>query len=263
MEKNKFNERVERELVSHTEKDVLGESYKLKNKFSHIWTYPSRVRLFSVMDELSKETKGKVVLDYGCGRGIESVKYLENGAKKVIGIDISPIYIEHAKNMAIEKGFESDSFEFIAMDAHKLLFEDEMFDLVIGCGILHHLEPEVALNEIFRVLKKDGRVLLQEPLADNPLLKLFRLLTPQARTIDEAPFTGKQVENFLLKNNWKSEIIYCGLIEAPLALITSFIMPSNPQNWILKFADKIEKYLHRNRILDSWNQYILFNMKKR
>lgn len=263
MEKNNFDERVNREFISHTEKDILGESYKLKDKFSHIWVYPSRKRLFGLMDSFTTNLSGKIVLDYGCGRGEESLKYLKSGAKKVYGIDISPIYIQEAHKNAIEAGYNTDKFEFISMDAHKLLFEDSMFDLVIGCGILHHLEPNTALDEIYRVLKNDGRVVLQEPLADNPLLKIFRKFTPNARTEDEAPFTNSQIKGFLKKNKWKSEIIYCGIIEAPVAMLTSLIIPNKPNNFLLKFADFFEVIFHKTAILNSWNQYVLFNMKKK
>ena len=260
---SKIEERVNRELIDHTEKDVLGNSYKLKDRFSHIWDYPSRLRLFDRMNHLSSNLSNKVVLDYGCGRGEESLKYLKNDAKKVIGIDISPVYIESAIEKVVEGGFNPEQYEFLTMDAHKLEFESNSFDLVIGQGILHHLEPEVALNEIYRVLRPKGRVVLLEPLADNPLLRVFRFLTPSARTIDEAPFTKKQIMKFEGKNNWKSHTIYCGVIEAPVAMLTSIVTPNKPRNWLLRTSDKLEAFLHSNNFLNSWNQYVLLVLEKK
>ena len=143
-----------------------------------------------------------------------------------------------------------------------LKFEENKFDMVIGFGILHHLEASTALDEICRVLKPGGRVLLQEPLADNLLLKLFRLLTPQARTEDERPFSQKDIELLTSKDQWKNELFYCGLIEAPLSMLTSMVIPNKPDNCLLKFADKIEQYTHDRNLLLSWNQYVLFNMIK-
>ena len=77
---------------------------------------------------------------------------------------------------------------WIEMDAHNLDFKDNYFDLVIGYGMLHHLEIDIVLNEIKRVLKSDGLALFREPLDINPILTLARFLTPKARTTDEVPF---------------------------------------------------------------------------
>ena len=50
---------------------------------------------------------------------------------------------------------------FHLMDAHSLEFEDESFDFVYGCAILHHLDYNRALDEIWRVLKPGGKSCLQ------------------------------------------------------------------------------------------------------
>ena len=144
----------------------------------------------------------------------------------------------------------------------RLDFPDATFDLVIGYGILHHLDADVALSEIRRVLKPGGRVLLQEPLADHPLLRLFRRFTPDARTEDEAPFSGAEVRRLTERPEWHTELAYCGVVEAPIAMLTSVLMPGAPQNALLALADRVERWLHRKGWLSHWNQYILFNMRK-
>ena len=46
----------------------------------------------------------------------------------------------------------------------ELDLEDEVADSIISISVLEHLfEPQVFLNESFRILKKDGRMLLQVP----------------------------------------------------------------------------------------------------
>lgn|GEM_PF-883634 len=257
-----LSSRVERERLAHSDRDVLSESYRLKDRFSHIWHFPSRKRFFALIDEHLQNIAGKTVLDYGCGRGQASLKYLGRGAV-VHGIDISPEYIEDAARSARRAGYSEEQFHFAVMDAHTLEFDDDTFDLVVGFGILHHLDAEAALREIHRVLKPGGRVLLQEPLADNPLLKLFRLLTPHARTEDEAPFTGRDVDRLSDDRHWQIELAYCGLIEAPLAMVTSVIAPNRPDNWLLRWADYLERWTHDQGILLAWNQYVLFNMMKK
>ena len=149
------------------------------------------------------------------------------------------------------------------MDGHNLKYENNKFDLVIGNGILHHLDAETALSSIHRVLKPGGRLIFREPLADNPLLKLFRFLTPKARTIDELPFSGKALKKLTNPKNWDSEkMIYCGLLSAPIAIITSLILPKFPNNFLLKIADNLECKLNKYEFFKPLNQYVLINLKK-
>jgi ubiquinone/menaquinone biosynthesis C-methylase UbiE len=257
-----LQQRVERERAAHTERDVVAENARIKERFPHVQRYLSKRRLYAAIDSYTQDLSGKTVLDYGCGRGEASLRYLANGAERVQGIDISPVYIEQAAVAARKAGCSKDRCSFRVMDAHALDYQDETFDLVIGLGILHHLDAGIALSEIYRVLKPGGRVLVQEPLADNPLLKLFRLLTPSARTEDEAPFTGAQIEHLLQEEDWKAEVIYFGIVEAPVAMATSVLMPRRPENALLRLADRLEQWTHERGVLLSWNQYVLFNMVK-
>ena len=255
-------DRVAREHEAHTERDVLAESIRLKSKFPHLASYPSKQRLYATIDRHTAHLRGQTILDYGCGRGEMAMKYLANGADKVAAIDISEVYVEDLRQQARAAGIAEKRCDFRAMDAHKLDFPDASFDLVVGYGILHHLDPSVAFAEIYRVLKPNGRVLLQEPLADNPLLKIFRKSTPDARTEDEAPFTGKQVRALQSQLGWRTESVYCGVLEMPMSLFTSKLMRSRPDNFLLRWTDKVEAWLHRRGWLLSWNQYIVFNLVK-
>ena len=202
------------------------------------------------------------MLDYGCGRGDLSLYILELGGE-VHGIDISPVYIQDAAQRCGAVGYDKSRFKFHVMDAHVMDFQANFFEIVVGLGILHHLDSNVALSEIHRVLKPGGRLLLQEPLAGNPLLKLFRLLTPSARTVDERPFTGSDIKRLKNSIEWNSEMCFCGVLEAPAAVITSVLLPDNPNNFILRTADWVERKIHHVGLFDHWNQYVLINLVKR
>lgn len=254
-------ERVSAEREAHEDRDILAEGYHLKNRFPHIFTYPSRRRLKSVLSNYLLGLSGRTVLDYGCGRGEASLEYLAHGAT-VFGMDIAQNYIAAAIAAAMDAGFSAERFKFEVMDAHRLSYDANTFDIVIGNGILHHLDVDVAMMEIYRVLKPGGRALMWEPLADNPLLKLFRWLTPNARTEDEKPFSGKDIVRLIDENRWSAEMGYCGLVEAPVSMLTSIMFPKKPDNRLLQAADAMERWLHDRRVLDSWNQYILFNLVK-
>ena len=254
--------RVERERVAHTEHDVMAEHDRLKNRFSHVESYPSRRRLHQLYRELVSDLTGKSVLDYGCGRGDMSLEYLRNGASNLCAIDISSVYVDDARQRARAAGFGESQASFAVMDAHRLEFPDAHFDLVAGWSILHHLDPEIAMREIHRVLKPGGRVLLWEPLADHPLMRLFRWMTPGARTEDEKPFSGEDIRRLVHSCPWRSEIAYCGMLEAPVAMATSLLIPSHPDNFLIRLADRIEQWTHRNELLLPWNQHMLLNLVK-
>lgn len=259
---NILNKRVNREFLLHTSSDVLSKSYRIKNLFQHIWQYPSKKAINAAIEPYLNAVNGKSILDYGCGRGRLSLDLLSRGAN-VCGIDISPVYISDATQTVEKKGYPENQYSFLEMDAHRLKIRDNTFDMVIGNGILHHLNILIALNEIHRVLKTGGRMIMIEPLADNPLLRLFRLLTPFARTADEAPLSKKDLINIVESKSWNHELKYCGIIEAPIAMLTSVFIPNTPDNWLLKCADHLETWFHDHDLLSSWNQYVLLNLVKR
>jgi SAM-dependent methyltransferase len=135
--------------------------------------------------QISLAGRGKTVLEYGCGTGSSTFDLVEQGAR-VTGIDISPVAIRKAQEAAEQLGL-SERAEFITMDAEKLTFADESFDLICGTGVLHHLQLKDAYAQLARVLKPGGKAIFAEPLGHNVLVNLYRQMTPQYRTVDEHP----------------------------------------------------------------------------
>jgi SAM-dependent methyltransferase len=139
-------------------------------------------------DTLRPETT--VLLDYGCGYGNKLVA-LASRLKKGMGIDISDARVDAAKKLACEK--EIANIDFFVMDAMNMTFGDNEFDIIVGDAILHHLNLEKSLGEIKRVLKRGGEAYFTEPLATNPVIQLYRRLTPRMRTVDEQPFRKREL----------------------------------------------------------------------
>jgi SAM-dependent methyltransferase len=59
---------------------------------------------------------------------------------------------------------------------------------VCGSRILHHLDLDVALAEVARVLRPAGSAVFYEPHGQNPAVNAYRRSTPEERTDDEYPF---------------------------------------------------------------------------
>ncbi len=75
---------------------------------------------------------GSTLLDLGCGNGRTAVNLAKLGYR-VVGVDISPVFIEDAKKRAAQHGV-SDKVEFIACDARELpeALGNRVFDAVIN-----------------------------------------------------------------------------------------------------------------------------------
>ncbi len=134
--------------------------------------------------------QGLRILEYGCGSGSHSLEIARLGGI-VTGIDISEVGIRQAREKAEAAGVQGA--DYLVMDAMNMDFPDGTFDMVIGEGILHHLDLEQSYREICRVLKPGGRAIFMEPLGHNPAIEIFRKLTPRLRTEDEHPLVRRDL----------------------------------------------------------------------
>ena len=139
---------------------------------------------------VSKLCEGKNLLEYGCGTGSKSKQWLILGAK-VTGIDISEVGINVAKEKMANSEFHAD---YYVMEAEKTEFNDNCFDLVVGTGILHHLDLTKSYKELSRICSENAHIVFVEPLGHNPFINFYRLLTPKMRTEDEHPMKSKDIK---------------------------------------------------------------------
>lgn len=103
---------------------------------------------------------------------------------RVTGFDISLTRLQEARQrVAGEPG--SAETGLLQCAAEMLPFQDGAFDAVLGKQILHHLDLQIAIPEIARVLRPGGRAVFLEPLIHNPLLEGYRRLTPHLRSPTE------------------------------------------------------------------------------
>ncbi len=134
-------------------------------------------------DWLRRNATGKRVLDFGCGSGYATTE-LARFAEHVTGVDISPEAIRLGSEYSKSVGFESRT-TFVVMDAENLTFEPGSFDVVCVRGVLHHMDLDLALAQIRKVLTPDGKAIFLEALANNPIIHAYRKRTPHLRTVWE------------------------------------------------------------------------------
>jgi SAM-dependent methyltransferase len=181
-------ERYQRERDFHNHVFVEGREGRERavNKFYSVSS--SFVYYRRRLHELGQ---GRRMLEYGCGPGSMAFDLARQGAI-VTGIDISDVAIQLAKSKARDEGLYD--LDFLEMNAEDLSFEDDRFDLICGSAILHHLDLEKAYSVLARTLHPDGHAVFIEPLGHNPIINLYRKLTPRLRTPDEHPLLMRDLK---------------------------------------------------------------------
>lgn len=128
---------------------------------------------------------GSKILDVGCGVGQVS-NFLAGRGFDVTGIDISSLFVKEAKKLGKAK--------FRTMDSTILSFKDESFDAVISAETLEHItNPEKALSEMTRVLKKGGKLILRFPNKQSKMRNFITILTKRPRFEIVKPKLDKSV----------------------------------------------------------------------
>lgn len=125
-------------------------------------TFKEDYRLKRLTESL-KLKKGKI-LDIGCGGGVltESLYYYFPKVK-AYGCDVSKQAISYAKI------FGSGRVAYEVIKKNKLPYKNNLFDACICLDVMEHiLDIDLFLNEVKRVLKKDGKFFLLVPCEGEP-----------------------------------------------------------------------------------------------
>ena len=164
------------------EEKYVEEEREFEQHFSNMKFYSITRSSFAYRDAvLFDKIKGAVVLDYCCGNGEVAIEMAKQGASRVVGIDISSVAIENARELA--RSAEVDAVcEFAVMDGEHTEFANNTFDIIHEYGALHHLELKAAFLELARILKPDGKMVCTEAMRHNRLIHWYRKRTPHLRT---------------------------------------------------------------------------------
>ncbi|MFH0846705.1 MAG: class I SAM-dependent methyltransferase [Chloroflexota bacterium] len=112
-------------------------------------------RILPKLDSLGI-TKGKDVLEVGCGSGWTSVTFKRHFPEvNYTSSDVAPYALRYVRMLGEWTGALPE--HLVACPIENLPFKDNSFDYVLGTACLHHVTNlNQGLSEIFRVLKPNG-----------------------------------------------------------------------------------------------------------
>ena len=195
-------------------------------------------RRLNAIEDMINGFENKLILDVGCGYGFNAI-HCANKCKRIIGADLDIERIISAKEYEEHKKVQNAAF--LCANAERLPFEDETFDVVMGNEFLHHLfHPQKAINEMVRVTKKGGHVVISDHNRLSILSEISRKIKFGENRCET--FNIKQVEAFLKKVNLKK-------IQSRYIIFT-LPFRSAPL-WLVKINSYLEDILEKNPLLST------------
>lgn len=147
---------------------------------------------------LIRELEGKnfrTLLDVGSGNGTFLSIVLNKFDVEVSGIDISPGMIEKSKELLDGRA------DLKVGDSEHLPWNDGSFDVITCIASFHHYPgPELVLQEMKRVLRPGGILMIADPFTPNELLRFFlNILIKFSRSGDVRIYSRKEMQELLEK----------------------------------------------------------------
>ena len=139
--------------------------------YDPIFYFPLKSIRIAVMNELLKY-KEKVILDLCCGTGNQLNLLSKHGFRNLYCLDISDSMLEIAKR-------SDSSIKIYNEDATKTSFNNASFDVVIISFAIHEKDrntQQALINEAYRIIKKDGFMLVVDYVFDNKTTKFGRIV---------------------------------------------------------------------------------------
>ncbi len=161
--------------------------------------YNEDIRKF-IADNINQLKQDSTILDAGCDTGYLSNQFLSK--HRIIGVDRNRDSIESCR-----KNYPEGQYE--VADLSVLPFQDNFFDAIIFNMIIEHIrEQDKVLPELYRVMKKQGVMLITTPnyanllwvIIENIWFRFFeRDFKPYSREVHPNRFNSKILRECLLK----------------------------------------------------------------
>jgi len=229
-------------------------------------SYPEA--LIKRMIELAGISRGKKVLDLGCGTGNIAYQIKNTIDADLIGVDASLAMLKVAKNKSLEVLCTD-------IDNQRLPFHDGSFDAIIGAYVIHQLKNlDFLLSECYRVLRNGVLVLLtssHKQIEDqHPIINDF---FPSYVDIDKGRFPDIDRIDFLLESLAFKDIKHEEVTVANIPIDSEYLQKVKdkyvstyhlmPDREFENGVAKLEAFIMKNRQpeLRDWHATIISGLK--
>jgi ubiquinone/menaquinone biosynthesis C-methylase UbiE len=157
--------------------------------------------MYGIIIKKIKELTFNSILDIGIGTGEILLKLLEWKKFKASGLDISPEMIRIASEKLPKE------VELKIGSAEDIPWKSDNFDLIICNDSFHHYTyPKKVLNEIYRVLKNNGYLIISDGWFPTPIRQLTNLLLPLTKDGDYKIYSKKRILKLVREANFQDII---------------------------------------------------------
>jgi ubiquinone/menaquinone biosynthesis C-methylase UbiE len=229
----------------------------IKNLVSGEIDIALRRRAFEILRELSIYNQGKV-LDAGCGWGyyldliVRFKKIFKKNRLRLVGLDNDRESIEIAKTR-----LKGEKVKIVYGDITDLPFPSNNFDVVILSEVLEHIDDDLkALEEIRRVLKNGGKLILTVPNKSYPFL-----WDPLNWILEH--FFSKHIKNGFWSGIWANHLRLYGREDITLIIKKAGFKIEQVEcitNWCLPFNVNL---LYGGKFPTSWSNSFLKKLRKK
>jgi ubiquinone/menaquinone biosynthesis C-methylase UbiE len=242
---------------SHND-SIISQFTKQAIPFTRLSEHSDRYGLELLVD-LAKPQKGDTVLDVACGPGIVACE-LAKSVSHVTGIDTTPAMIEQAKQLQNEKKLNNLTWKL--GDILKMPFDDSSFSLVVTRYSFHHLlEPKKVLDEMIRVSKSDGRIVIIDVTPESSKANEYNRVEKLRDPSHVKAHTFKELNKMMEEANLVNLETKCQNLEMDLhkLLEASFPPNGNKEKILYLFKEELQKdNLGMKSFLNEYNKKIYF-----
>ena len=233
--------------------DKRSQQFLVEKKFSK--KIPKYLNIpYKYYFKIFKKFNNKIkLLEIGAGIGTNTFKLIKMKFN-VYATDLSPLSVKVMK----KRYSKYKNFSSKVADMEKLPYNNGSFDIVCSAGSLSYGDNDKVMNEIYRVLKFGGGVVLVDSLNNNPIYRFNRYINYIKGNRSKS--TLKRMPNINLINNYINKfgygkVKYFGSITWAFPILKIFLS----EKVIAKFSNWADQIL---RVKKSAFKFVLILNKK-
>ena len=182
------------------------------------------------------DVRGKTVFDMGCGSGETIIPLVHRGAQ-VNGIDISPELIALAQRRLKAADLSAN---VRVGSAYETGMPDGAVDVVFCMALIHHLDIATVRDEMKRILRPGGYIVLKEPIRFSKGYDLLRSLLPAHEDVSEYEHPLTREEFSIVQEGFRVDGLR--FFRLPFVPIAQRISPSARRNAYLASGWLLDKF---------------------